>query len=480
MKRVSRQQDLPLSFAQQRLWFLDQLEPNNPLYNVPLIVRMRGPLDSAILEKSLNEIVRRHEALRTRFENVDDHPVQVIAPDFVLKVELTDLSSTPEADRESQARTHAMEHVKRPFDLAVGPLLRPSLLKLAADDHVLILNTHHIISDRWSLGILSQELAALYEAFLDNKPSSLSDLAIQYADYAVWQRQYLSGSTLDQQLQYWKHQLEGAPPTLNLPTSRPRQVLQNFWGGTYKHPLAPDLVKDLRSLSRSHGVTFFMTLLAAFQLLLSRWSGQDDVVVGTDLANRTQVETEKLIGFFVNLLPIRLRLSGNPTFVEILEQVREVSLGAFAHQDLPFDKLVEELRPERKLTHNPLVQVLFVMQNTPQITTEFGGLKLGPLGVGSTSRFDLVLFINDPDGTTYETWMYNPNLFDESTIMRVASGYQELLKAIVKDPQHRLDSLREVLAEEDKLHLQAEKTRFEQTSLNKLRNVKRKAVTKSD
>jgi non-ribosomal peptide synthetase component F/acyl carrier protein len=480
MTRVSREQDLPLSFAQQRLWFLDQLEPNNPLYNVPLIVRMRGLLHPAILEKALNEIVRRHEALRTRFENVNDRPVQVIAPSLTLALEVTDLSSIPESDRESEARTKAMEHVKQPFDLATGPLLRPSLLKLADDDHVLILNTHHIISDRWSLGILSQELATLYECFLDNKPSPLTDLPIQYADYAVWQRQYLSGSTLDQQLQYWKQQLEGAPPTLDLPTTRPRQVLQNFWGGTYKHPLPPDLVKDLRRLSRSHGVTLFMTLLAAFQLLLSRWSGQDDVVLGTDLANRTQVETEKLIGFFVNLLPIRMRFSGNPTFVETLEQAREVSLGAFAHQDLPFDKLVEELRPERKLTHNPLVQVLFVMQNTPQITTSFGGLTLGPLGVGSTSRFDLVLFINDPDGAAYETWMYNPNLFDESTIARVASGYQELLKAIAKDPQNRLDALREVLAEDEKLLLQSEKARFEQTSLQKLRNVKRKAVVKAE
>ena len=221
---------------------------------------------------------------------------------------------------------------------------------------------------------------------------------------------------------------------LEIPTDRPRQALENFWGGVHKQTLPEDLVKDLRALSRRESATLFMTLLAAFQLLLARWSGQDDVVVGTDLANRTQVETEKLIGFFVNLLPVRTRFAGNPSFEELLEQVREGSLGAFAHQDLPFDKLVEELRPERSLTHNPLVQVLFVMQNTPQMSREFGGLKLGPLGVSSTSRFDLVLFINDPEGSPYATWMYNPNLFEALTIERVAGLYEALLRSVASDP----------------------------------------------
>src|SRR5215472_2446118 len=254
-----------------------------------------------------------------------------------------------------------MEEVKRPFQLATGPLLRALLIKIGQNDHALVVNTHHIISDRWSLGVLSQELAALYEAFLAGKPSPLAELGIEYADYAVWQRQYLSGGTLERQLDYWKEQLAGAPPTLDLPTDRPRQALENFWGGVHRQGLLPRLARDLQVLSRRHSVTFFMTLLAAFQVLLARWSEQEDVVVGTDLANRTRVETEKLIGFFVNLLPVRLRLVADSDFIEVLKQVREAALGAFAHQDLPFDKLVEELRPERKLTHNPLVQVLFVM-----------------------------------------------------------------------------------------------------------------------
>ncbi len=478
MTRVSRDEPLPLSFAQQRLWFLDQLEPNNPLYNVPHIVRLRGALDAAVLEKTLNEIVRRHETLRTRFDSIDDQPVQVIVPSLTLPLSITDLTTLPESDRETEARKRAMDEVKTPFNLSTGPLLRASLIKLADDDHVLILNTHHIISDRWSLGVLSQELAALYEAYLADKPSPLPDLAIQYADYAVWQRQYLSGTTLDQQLDYWKQQLAGAPPTLDLPTDRPRQAIENFWGGVYKQPLPEDLVKDLRLLSRRHSATFFMTLLAAFQTLLARWSSQDDVVVGTDLANRTQVDTEKLIGFFVNVLPLRTRFADGASFAEILKQVREASLGAFAHQDLPFDKLVEELRPDRSLTHNPLVQVLFVMQNTPQMVKEFGGLKLGPLGVSSTSRFDLVLFINDPDGTPYATWMYNPNLFDEATIVRVASLYRVLLTAVATDPGTKLEALREILADAERQQRQADQKHFEETSLQKLRNVKRKAVTR--
>ncbi len=480
MTRVSRDEPLPLSFAQQRLWFLDQLEPNNPLYNVPHIVRLRGALHAAVLEKTLNEIVRRHETLRTRFDSIDDQPVQVIAPTMTLPLVITDLTSLPESEREAEARKRAMEEVKTPFNLATGPLLRATLIKLADDDHVLILNTHHIISDRWSLGVLSQELAALYEAYLADRPSPLTDLPIQYADYAVWQRQYLSGATLDQQLDYWKQQLAGAPPTLDLPTDRPRQAIENFWGGVYKQLLPEDLVKDLRLLSRRTSATFFMTLLAGFQILLARWSSQDDVVVGTDLANRTQLDTEKLIGFFVNVLPIRTRFANEASFEEILKQVREAGLGAFAHQDLPFDKLVEELRPERSLTHNPLVQVLFVMQNTPQMVKEFGGLKLGPLGVSSTSRFDLVLFINDPDGTPYATWMYNPNLFDEATIVRVASLYRALLTAVAADSGTKLDALREILADAEKQQRQAQEKHFEETSLQKLRNVKRKAVTRFD
>ena len=311
---VSRQHPLPLSFAQQRLWFLDQLEPQNPLYNVPFITRLRGPLQSHALEQALQEIVRRHEALRTTFHMLNDEPVQVIAPSLTLPLAITDLSSLPATAREDQARRLAMAEVQTPFHLETGPLVRAQLLRLDADDHVLILNTHHIISDRWSLGVLSQELAALYEANLAGLPSPLPPLPVQYADYAVWQRNFLSGSMLDHQLLYWKHHLDGAPQVLALPTDRPRQALENFWGGIHKQTFPPDLVKDLRALSRHNSATFFMTMIAAFQTLLAYQSGQQDVVIGTDLANRTQVDTEKLIGFFVNLLPIRAKFEDQLTF----------------------------------------------------------------------------------------------------------------------------------------------------------------------
>jgi amino acid adenylation domain-containing protein len=477
LQAVSREHPLPLSFAQQRLWFLDQLEPNNPLYNISYITRLRGALNVKALENSLQEIVRRQESLRTTFDTINDEPVQVIAPELSLPLAFNDLTSLPEALREDETRRLAIREAQSPFHLKSGPLLRALLFKLDHDDHVLILNTHHIISDRWSLGVLSQELAALYEAGVAGKPSPLPSLAIQYADYAVWQRQFLSGSTLDTQLNYWKKQLAGAPHILALPTDRPRQAVQNFWGGIHRQTFPPELVKDLRALSRHCSATFFMTMIAAFQTLLSRQSGQQDVVIGTDLANRTQLETEKLIGFFVNLLPIRTQFDSNLTFREVLQQVRQTSLGAFAHQDIPFDRLVEELRPERSLTHHPLVQVLFVMQNTPQAAKEFGGLTLAPLGVSSTSRFDLVLFINDPEGNPFATWMYNPSLFDASTIAKLATLYEALLRAVASDPEIRIHALAEHLFTEERQHQVNEQKKFQESSVRRLKGIKRKPVT---
>jgi hypothetical protein len=474
--RAQRKGGAPLSFAQRRLWFLDQLEPLNPLYNVPYIVRLQGPMNSAVLEDSLNEIVRRHETLRTRFKEADGEPVQVVEPWQKLPLAIIDLShQSPEA-RLGEARRLATEEAKRPFDLHKAPLMRAVLIRLTADDHALILNMHHIVTDRWSWGVLSQELAGLYEASLEGKPSPLEELPIQYGDYAVWQHAHLGGGRMEQQVAYWKKQLEGAPPVLKLPTDRPPQAMQNFWGGIHSRMLAENLANDLRVLSRRHGVTLFMTLLAGFQALLARLANQDDVVVGTDLANRTEIATEKLIGFFVNLLPIRTQLSGNPNFAELLDRVREVSLGAFAHQDAPFEELVKELQPERSLAHHPLVQVLFVMQNTPQGPREFGGLKPGPLGVSSTSRFDLVLFINNPDQIPVTTWMYNPNLFDASTIARFAELYELLLRSVAAEPDAPLSRIYDALDEAERhLHEAAQKA-FQETSLRKLKGARRKAA----
>ena len=442
LKPIGRDQALPLSFAQQRLWFLDQLEPDNPLYNVPHVVRMTGALNTAMLEKSLNEIVRRHEALRTSFQTVDGEPVQVMAPRLALPLAITDLGSIEEGEREFEARKLAAEEIKRPFNLRTGPLLRASLLKLSDQEHVLVLNTHHIVSDRWSLGVLSQELAALYEAFVEGKPSPLQELPIQYADYAAWQRQFLSGEVLEKQLAYWKQQLRGAPPVLEIPTDRPRPPKESFRGDIKAIPISSVVTERLKELSRGEGVTLFMTLLAAWQVLLSRYSGQEDIVVGIPIANRNRSEIEGLIGFFANTLALRGDLSGNPSFRELLTRVREVALSAYAHQDLPFEKLVEELRPERSLSHNPLFQVLFALQNTPALDQQIPGLKLRGVGAKvGTAKCDLALFMAEGPQGLMGRLEYNTDIFDASTIDRLANHFQILLQGIVADAEQPIYDL---------------------------------------
>jgi len=467
----------PLSFAQQRLWFLDQLEPQNPLYNVPYIVRLQGPMKADLLEQSLNEILQRHESLRTRFEESNGEPVQIVERIERMPFSRADLSNIAPESRLIEARRLAKEEAKRPFDLRVAPLVRGLLVKLADDDHALVVNMHHIITDRWSFGVLSQELANLYEAYAQGKASPLEALPLQYADYAIWQRKHMTPSWMEQQVAYWKQQLEGAPAVLEIPTVQPRKPMENFWGGICNRPLPENVADDLRVLSRRNGATLFMTLLAAFQLLLGKLSEQEDIVVGTDLANRTQTATEKLIGFFVNLLPIRTQVASDLTFTQLLRRVREVSLGAFAHQDVPFEKLVEELRPERSLTHHPIVQVLFVMQNTPRGPKEFGGLKPGPLGVSSTSRFDLVLFINNPDDAPITTWMYNPNLFDEPMIRRFADLYEVVLRTVAADSGLQVQQIHMVLQEADLRSRETEQKSFHETSLRKLKGARRKVAT---
>jgi amino acid adenylation domain-containing protein/FkbH-like protein len=477
MRRASREKPIPLSFSQQRLWFLDQLEPGNPLYNVAYVTRMSGPVNAQALEDGLNEIVRRHESLRTTFQSLNDQPVQVIAPKLQVTLRALDASHLPAlAERETETRRLATIAMQQPFDLAAGPLLRPVLIKIGDDDHALVLNTHHIISDRWSMGVLTQELAALYEANLQGKSSPLPELEIQYADYAVWQREFLSADVLDKQIAYWRQKLEGAPPVLELPADRARKGTEQFWGAQHRQPIPKELATAVRALSRAQRGTFYMALLAGFHLLMSRLAGQDDVVLGTDLANRTQVETEKLIGFFVNLLPIRARVNLESSFADFFQQVRETSLETMAHQDVPFDKLVEELRPERSLTHNPLVQVLFVMQNTPQMVMEFGGLKLRPLGVGGASRFDLVMFINNPETDASTIWSYNPNLFDASTIARMANSYEMLLKTVCADPEIKLGAVFAALDQADKQQRGSEHKTFQEAGLAKLKKTRRKVI----
>ncbi len=438
MPATLRDGDLPLSFAQARLWFLDQLEPNSSVYNLANGIRLKGTLSVAALEQSLNEIVRRHEALRTSFSMVQGRPIQVISSSFTLSLPLLDLSHLSEAEREAEAQRLADEENQRAFDLARGPLLRSKLVRLGDDDHVLLVTMHHIVSDGWSMGVFFRELSILYEAFSNGKPSPLPDLPIQYADYAVWQRDWLKGEILDTQLSYWKKQLENIP-TLQLPTDRRRPAVQSYRGAGHSLELSKALSDQVKALSRQEGATLFMTLLAAFQTLLCRYTGQEDIVTGSPIAGRTRAEMEDLIGFLVNTLVLRGDLSGNPTFRELLARARVTAFEAYAHQDVPFEKLVEELQPQRNLSHSPLFQVMFVFQNAPATTLKFQGLSVSPVVGGSdTAKFDLTLSIREENEGLRAHLQYNTDLFDGSTIERMLSHFENLLKEIVADPARRL------------------------------------------
>jgi len=438
------------------------------MYNIPRAVRINGRLNSDALARALNEIVRRHESQRTTFAVVNAQPVQVIAPSLALPLPVLNLTDLPEEQRQSEALRIATEGALTPFNLSTGPLVRATLLRLSDDEHVLVLTMHHIISDAWSAGVFMQELTALYTAFVQARTSPLPELGIQYADYAVWQRNWLQGEVLQQQLAYWRNQLQGAPPVLNLPTDRPRPKVRSFTGAYDSFPVPEDLSRELRDLARREGASVFMTLLAAFQVLLARYSGQEQVVVGTDMANRTTVETEKLIGFFIILLPLRADLSGNPTFKELLAQVRTTALDAYAHQDMPFDKLVEELQPERSASHNPLVQVLFVMQNLPKRSRELQGLELSAFEIPIIrSKFDVAVFMTETDKGFTGNWLYGTELFDGSTIARMASHFETLLRNIVAAPDARINAL-DMLTESEKEQKGTEKQVRKQSQLKKL------------
>jgi acyl carrier protein len=476
---VRRDQDLPLSFAQQRLWVLDQMEPANPLYNIPRGLRMKGRLDVSALQRALHKIVQRHESQRTRFAVRSGNPVQVIAPHGELEMSERDLTGIAAPIREAEALRMAREEAQQRFDLAAGPLVRAQLLKLASEDHILLLTMHHIVSDAWSAGIFLSELSELYAAYRQNQPSPLPELAIQYADYAAWQRGWLQGEVLEEQLKYWRRQLHGAPLLLALPTDRPRPRVRSFQGAYASIPLSAELAGSAKEFSQREGVTLFMTLLAAFQALLSRYSGQEQIVIGTDLANRTTMETERLIGFFINLLALRTDLSGDPTFRDLLQRVRETALGAYAHQDMPFDKLVEELQPERSLSHNPLVQVLFVMQNIPRPRRELPGLELMPFEVPITrSKFDLAVFMVESGKDLTSNWLYSTDVFEETTIRRIAAHFETLLRHAISAPETRLSVLEFVTPEEQQQR--GEKTQQrKQSQLKKLMTLEPKAVSLS-
>ncbi|MBD1938355.1 non-ribosomal peptide synthetase [Microcoleus sp. FACHB-68] len=472
---ASRPKELPLSFAQQRLWFLDQLAPGDPAYNIPAAVHLKGELNVPALEKSLNEIIYRHEVLRTSFATLDGQPVQIIHLNFDFKLSILDL--TQNQNQTSKLQSYIIEEARQPFDLTRLPLLRVTLLKLESIEWVAVLTMHHIVSDGWSMGVLVQELATLYEAFCAGNSSPLPALPIQYADYAMWQRKWLQGEVLEAKLSYWKQQLGTSLPVLQFPTLRTRTDVSTFRGASHSFQLPANLSKAINKVSRQENVTLFMTLLAAFQTFLYRYTNQDDLVIGTDLANRTQVETESLIGFFVNLLVLRTDLSGNPTFRELLKRVREVTLNAYAHQDLPFEKLVEALRPDRSSSHNPLFQVLFVLQNTPVPALELPGLTLTPLEIDSgTAKFDLALFMAETKSEIIGTFKYNAELFDEATIAQISDRFVTLLSSIIAQSDARLNSL-EIITEAEKQKQAMQEVKREKGNFSKFKTIKPKAVS---
>ncbi|HVR95699.1 MAG TPA: non-ribosomal peptide synthase/polyketide synthase [Thermoanaerobaculia bacterium] len=428
IQRVQRDgRPLPLSFSQQRLWFLDQLAPGSAVYNVPAAVRLRGPLHEAALAAAFTELVRRHESLRTAFRSVDGEPAQVVAPPMPFPLLGVDLRGLPEAARGGEALRLAGELARRPFDLTQAPLLRCCLALLGPEEHLLAVNLHHIVSDGWSMSVLVQDLGTLYDAFSRSLSSPLPELGIQYPDFAVWQRQWLSGETLEQEIAFWAGRIRGAA-TLELPTDRPRPAVQTFGGSWQPFALDGGLAERLRALSRRHGVTLFMTLLAGFQALLARYSGQDDVVVGTPIAGRGNLQTEPLIGFFVNTLPVRTDLSGDPETGELLARVREVTLATHAHQDLPFEKLVQELHLERDLSRPPVFQVVFTLQTTPFGPVRLPGFEaeMLPLDAGA-AKFDLTLAFSETEEGIAGGMQYNRDLFEGATLRRMARHLEVLL-----------------------------------------------------
>jgi glycosyltransferase involved in cell wall biosynthesis len=451
IERVSRSGHLPLSFAQQRLWLISQLEPDSAAYHMFLPVLLKGPLDESILERAVNEIINRHEVLRTTFTVVDDQPVQVIATSRPLALPVEDLSHFNEVARQREVMELATEEARKPFHLASGPLLRARLLRLAHNEHVFLLTMHHIISDGWSMGVFVREIVALYQAFSERKPSALPELDIQYADFAHWQRNWLSGEILEKQLAYWRKQLGGKLPVLQLPTERPRPPVQTFCGAAQPVIIPKELTQELGSLSQREGVTMFMSLLAAFQALLHLYSGQTDILVGTPIANRNHAEIEGLIGFFVNSLVMRTDLSDDPSFRKLLKRVREVTLGAYSHQDLPFEKIVEELQPERDPSRNPIFQVWFVLQNpsSAKQTAELPGLSLHTLDVeNKASLFDLMLNLTQTPFGLGGCLEYNTDLFDRSTISRMEKHFHTLLTEVVKNPDKRISGINLISADE--------------------------------
>jgi len=475
--KFERNREIPLSYSQQRLWFIEQLEPGNPAYNIHAAVRLMGDLDPDLLKRSLEAVIGRHEILRTTFPAVDDQPVQRIGAPMSLNLPVTNLEDFAADEREAQALSFIVEESQRPFDLAAGPMLRTKLLRMSERDHILILTMHHIVSDAWSMGVLVRDAAAFYKSFAENSAVSLPELPLQYADYASWQREWLQPERLAESLGYWKRQLAHKTLSMSLPTDKPRPSAQTSNGALYQVELSDDLSSEVEDLSRRESVSVFMTLLSAFKVALSRYTGSEDIVVGTDVANRSRSEVEGLIGMFVNQLVLRSDLSGNPTFKELLERVREVALEAYAHQDTPFDKIVEAIKPERELDRNPLFQVMFGFQNAPAQPIELPGLSIGRMGIDNkTSVFDLSLYMTRQGSKLVGAMRYNTDLFEPSTIGRILDAFKLVLETVVKIADVRLGALLELIESEERARVLAREQELEQARLQTFTKVRRRTT----
>jgi len=442
---------VPVSFAQQRLWVLDRLVPGNSFYNIPTAMRIKGKLDKQAFERAVNEMVRRHESLRTVFKMENEEPVQVIQPEYHLQVKVIDLSTLPAPEKEKETNRLMTEESGKPFDMEQGPLMRVLLLVQDPETTVLIYSMHHIISDAWSMELFKRELVAIYDAYLVGKPSPLPEPTVQYADFAVWQRGWLQGEVLEKQLSYWKNMLGGDLPILEMPSDRPRPAISTYQGNFINVVIPESLTEKLMELNRQQGCSMFMTLFSAFNLLLYRYSGQDDILVGSPIANRKRPELEEIIGFFINTLVLRTDLSGNPTFLQLMERVRQVSAGSYDNQDLPFEKLVEELQPDRYMNHNPLFQAMLVLQNVPRkaINLEDKDLQAGDIPAFSGSvKFDIWVSLTQYDNIIGGTIEYSTDLFEDATITRLWRHYLDLLKVIIMDPKQHIDQIQFLSTEE--------------------------------
>ena len=478
---IRRREDMgacPLSFAQERLWFLSQMDPGNPAYNLSAAIRLQGKLRMKALEQTFNEIIRRHEALRTVFVEVSGQPMQVVLPSVPLSLTPIDLSQLPPASRAEEGKRLALEEARLPFELAHGPLVRAHLWRFEEEDHLLLLLMHHIVSDGWSVGVLVREVGMLYESFSTGQKSKLRPLPIQYGDFAYWQREWLQGTALARQLSYWTGQLEGAPVLLKLPTDRPRPPIQSSRGARLNFILPASLSHALDGLIRQEGITLFIALLSAFKTLLYHYTKQEDIIIGSPIANRNKSELEDLIGFFVNSLVMRTHLSGELSFREVLQRVREVALAAFEHQDLPFEKLVEELQLDRDVKYAPLFQIWFVLQNSPMPDLELAGLTFSAVELDKGAvRHDLRLDLSTTIEGLRGSFEYRTDLFDRLTIARMATHFELLLRKVIETPDVSLNDLTDMLEEADKRATIKQESDFRRLSRQKLMTLKQRAVS---